>query len=299
MAPRVLKLWQQMPEPKWCIAMGSCAISGDFYRNLYSVVPGIDTFMPVDVYIPGCPPNPESLMAGIMRLQEKVRRSRKGEKVVPDLNPDLMKATKPSVPRLCDTDRTAAMDAAQEHSAEFVTTDEPTAALNVAAQGEAPSMTLPTAPDFEALMASLNIPLPKDGPPIVPSGTSVDLARRLKEMGYVQFISCVSAHWAAGTGRKGKEPTEVEHFETAYSVRTVGAGSKVAAWCVRTLPGETVPTLTGVYAGAEWQEREQYDLLGVQFSGHPDLRRLMMPENYVGHPLRRDFPSNAPLAPWR
>jgi NADH-quinone oxidoreductase subunit C len=60
-----------------------------------------------------------------------------------------------------------------------------------------------------------------------------------------------------------------------------------------------VPTLSGVFAGADWQEREQYDLVGVPFAGHPDLRRLMMPENYTGHPLRRDFPSNAPLAPWR
>lgn len=299
MAPRVLKLWQQMPEPKWCIAMGSCAISGDFYRNLYSVVPGVDTFMPVDVYVPGCPPNPESLYAGILRLQDKVRRSRLGEKVTPDLNPELMKATKPSVPRLCDTDRTAVMDAAQERMADIATTLERRDAIDVAPQGEAPSMTLPASSDFEALMASLNIPMPKDGPPVVPSGTSVELAKRLKAMGYVQFISCVSTHWAPGTGRKGKDAAEPEHFETAYSVRTIGAGSKVAAWCVRTLPGETVPTLTGVFAGAEWQEREQFDLVGVRFSGHPDLRRLMMPENYEGHPLRKDFPSNAPLAPWR
>jgi NADH-quinone oxidoreductase subunit B len=52
MAPRVKKLWDQMPEPKWAIAMGSCAISGDFYRDIYSVVPGVDTFMPVDVTCP-------------------------------------------------------------------------------------------------------------------------------------------------------------------------------------------------------------------------------------------------------
>jgi NADH-quinone oxidoreductase subunit C len=91
----------------------------------------------------------------------------------------------------------------------------------------------------------------------------------------------------------------VEHLEVAYSVRTVGPGSKLAVWAVRIAPGEAVPSLTPVYEGADWQEREQYDLLGVRFAGHPDLRRLMMPENYVGHPLRKDFPSNAPLAPWR
>ena len=78
MAPRVKKLWDQMPEPKWCIAMGSCAISGDFYRNLYSVLPGIDTVLPVDVYIPGCPPRPEGILYGILMLQRKI----KGESIL-------------------------------------------------------------------------------------------------------------------------------------------------------------------------------------------------------------------------
>lgn len=88
MAPRVKRLWDQMPEPKWCVAMGSCAISGDFYRDVYSVIPGIDTAIPVDVYIPGCPPNPEQVMAGLLRLQEKVRLLRTGQPVPTDERPE-------------------------------------------------------------------------------------------------------------------------------------------------------------------------------------------------------------------
>ena len=105
MAPRVKKLWDQMPEPKWCVAMGSCAISGDFYRDIYSVVPGVDTFLPVDVYVPGCPPNPEELMHGMLRLQEKVRLVRSGQWHEPEARPNTPALRYPSIPRLGDPDR--------------------------------------------------------------------------------------------------------------------------------------------------------------------------------------------------
>ncbi len=79
MAPIVVTLWEQMPSPKWCIAMGNCAISGGpfAYEGQYAIVPGADLIVPVDIYIPGCPPRPEGLIEGIVKLQNMVT---KGEK---------------------------------------------------------------------------------------------------------------------------------------------------------------------------------------------------------------------------
>jgi NADH-quinone oxidoreductase subunit B len=102
MVPNIVRLYNQMPEPKYVMAMGACASGGGPFKEGYNVVAGIDKLVPVDVYVPGCPPTPQALIAGLIKLQEKidkeairkVRWYRKGpdtmEIPVPVLGPDLM-----------------------------------------------------------------------------------------------------------------------------------------------------------------------------------------------------------------
>ena len=95
LAPVLRRVWDQMPQPKWCVSMGACASSGGMFDN-YTIVQGIDTIVPVDVYVPGCPPRPEGLIYGLLMIQEKI----KGESLaVPGLRAESPEAIgRPNLP---------------------------------------------------------------------------------------------------------------------------------------------------------------------------------------------------------
>lgn len=110
MIPQIVRLYNQMPEPKYVIAMGACASSGGPFKEGYNVVAGVDKFIPVDVYIPGCPPTPQALLHGLMTLQKKIEgqslkevswyQKGSGEPIpVPVLGPDLIDMRKAALIR--------------------------------------------------------------------------------------------------------------------------------------------------------------------------------------------------------
>jgi NADH-quinone oxidoreductase subunit B len=91
MASRIKRLYDQMPEPKYVLAMGACAIGGGpYFEHGYHVVRGVDLVVPVDVYVPGCPPRPESLLEGLMRLQDKIYGKRIAKKPAAELTPQII-----------------------------------------------------------------------------------------------------------------------------------------------------------------------------------------------------------------
>ena len=143
--------------------------------------------------------------------------------------------------------------------------------------------------------------VPPHGPD-VPRERVLELAHALKDqLGFVFFVTCAATHHAA-EGVEGEAGFQPDRTVVAYRLRrlpTAGHPTESFQFRVWVPSGESTPSLAHVWAGADWQEREQYDLVGTVFAGHPDLRRLMMPDDWEGHPLRRDYAIETPHFPWR
>jgi NADH-quinone oxidoreductase subunit C len=118
---------------------------------------------------------------------------------------------------------------------------------------------------------------------IVPSTRLLDVARHFRSAGF-DFCSDVTASdW----------PQRPQRFDVIYSLYSIRDRQRVRVK-VRAAEQEPVPSVTGIWPAANWLEREVYDMFGVRFTGHPDLRRMLMPEDWQGHPQRKDYPLEGP-----
>ncbi|HXG30951.1 MAG TPA: NADH-quinone oxidoreductase subunit C [Thermodesulfobacteriota bacterium] len=127
--------------------------------------------------------------------------------------------------------------------------------------------------------------MPKTGRYVLPEEV-VALALSLRERGF-DFLTYITAVDYGNT------------LDVVYNVRSL-EGNEEETWRVSLDPSNpTVPSISSVYRGAEWHEREVYDLFGVEFSGHPDLRRILLPDDWDGHPLRKGYSMDTPRPPYR
>jgi NADH-quinone oxidoreductase subunit C/D len=372
MMPMIARLYDQMPEPKYVISMGACASGGGPFKEGYNVVSGIDKFLPVDVYVPGCPPTPQALLNGLMVLQKKIdgesleipALGKKGntpwyqpidrDVEVPVLGPDLIDM------RLLEitAERTAqglleAREATLEKPAKIAAPQPASAASEenaAAAPAPLPTDAAPKAPSKLDLIrakskatseagaapvgdgASAVEPTPVAAPakPAAKPGKKAKVAearptlRWLGEEGLQELIGRINAEFGDGSAQnvvagllipaeklqavsfylRDRNPIKYDYLASVQSVHyedcievnyhvdsTTSPGKMIELRC-RTSEVEgkaEIPSLISVWRGADFQEREVYDMMGVRFTGHPELKRILMWDGYAYHPLRKDF----------
>ncbi|GDX81372.1 hypothetical protein LBMAG42_31830 [Deltaproteobacteria bacterium] len=147
-----------------------------------------------------------------------------------------------------------------------------------------------TVPDDVTRLLAERFGLESGDPITVSRDRVVELGGALKEAGFTYLVYVACAHYPA---------TDAEPDRTVAEYRVRRLPVDEVAFRVWVPTGESTPTLVPVFAGCDWQEREQFDLVGTIFAGHPDLRRIMLPEDWEGHPLRRDYDIATRHHPWR
>ena len=301
MAPRVKKLWDQMPEPKWCIAMGSCAISGDFYRNLYSVVPGHRHLPPGGRVRPGLSAQPRGADARVPAASgedpEAAARARPSPR---SRIPTCLRVTKPSLPRMVRPRaharaRSGADRLVPTHRAPRSRRRRRCAPRSRPRRRSAPANALRPGP-ARRCCTELGIPHHRARTAARPRGAAPRgwrPAQVARATGSSSPSSPRTGSRARARRREGRGRARALRGDLPAPDGGRGLAGRHLGGAARARPS-AISSLVQLFAGADWQEREQYDLVGVVFADHPDLRRLMMPENYDRHPLRHDLPAESP-----
>ncbi|MBS3731559.1 MAG: NADH-quinone oxidoreductase subunit B/C/D [Desulfobacterales bacterium] len=299
-APMILRVFEQMAEPRWVISMGSCANTGGMY-DVYSVVQGINQILPVDVYIPGCPPRPEAVLAGITELQRKIGEEKPARKVFglgggsqgsagpaladghtksrdtrgPGMNGIAVRGDSVSPPEFFDS-RADLMWTPPARGIYL-----PDAAEDIIVQVRSRFGDGIRAAENPSDMLTLH----------VPESRVRDVLRYLKKTAAPRFERLEDYTAVDESARRHRD--QYPDFTLVFTLLCFDPPMRMRIKVALFGEYPETATISDIWPAANWYEREIYDMFGIRFSGHSDLRRLIMPPDWSGHPLRKTYPDRA------
>jgi NADH dehydrogenase I D subunit len=304
-APVVLRLYEQMAEPRWVISMGSCSNCGGMY-DVYSVLQGVDQILPVDVYIPGCPPRPEAVLQGLVMLQDKITAEEKPTRRILHLGggtqgtqkPILVDArTKSRDPRGPGMEGTVIRGSSAvptpfwDSRSDLMWTPPP-------AQIELDPKSRDLARELQNRFAEAVQPASRTSDMLtvqVSPNRVKEVLRYLNEEAVPRYQRLDDLTAIDESARR--RPESYPDFTLVYHLLSFDPAARLRLKVPLSGQNPVAESVTDIWPSANWYEREAFDLLGVRFEGHPNLQRLIMPHDWEGHPLRKDYPGRATEMP--
>lgn len=302
-APVVLRLYEQMPEPKWVISMGSCCNTGGMY-DVYSVVQGVNQILPVDIYIPGCPPRPEAVLHGLTQLQKKIFEEKPVGRIF-----HLGDGTQGTVGPVLEDGKSKARDARGPGMEGIPLRGTANVPPFVHSRDDLmwtpPAARIDTEETSGDLLASLkdkfgdavqSMPGASDMPTFTVTPSRVcDILGFLKNGtagGRFRRLEDVTAVDESARRQRSKTGNSAD-YTLVYSLLSFDTAERVRLKAPLYGENPTTESVTKIWPSADWYEREVFDMFGIRFKGHPNLRRILMPDDWRGHPLRKDYPGRA------